>query len=230
MTREDPVRMDLHVHSRHSFDAKGSVLELAMTAQRAGLWGFALTDHDTRDGWAEVAEAQAKTGMLIIPSIEVSTAHGHVLALGAEGPVPKGKGFLETLEAIEAVGGVPVPSHPLRMRAGVGPTRLRRAAEAGRIGCVEARNARDRQIVQDNTARLAQDLDLATIGGTDAHWINDIGTAWTAFEEPHERVEDVLEALCHGRCHGGGGTLPRARVWGHGATVPIRMVRGLRRR
>lgn len=218
-------RLDLHVHTRHSFDAKGTVLDLAMAAQRRGLWGFAVTDHDSTAGWAEIEAAREKTGLLIIPGIEVSTKVGHVLALGVAGPVPAKRGLVETLEAIEAVGGVGVPAHPFRFRSGVGPSRLDAAAREGRVHAVEAHNGRDRAIVRDNTLRFCQDRGLATTGGTDAHWVTDVGTAWTTFYEPFEAVEDVVEAIRQRQCFGGGGCIHRLRVYGHGATVPVRRLR-----
>lgn len=53
-------------------------------AARAGLWGIALTDHDSTSGWAEAAAAVPETGVALIPGMELSTREGfmsvHMLA------------------------------------------------------------------------------------------------------------------------------------------------------
>lgn len=66
------MRFDLHVHSTYS-DGKLNLLELADLAQKQRIAGFALTDHDTLDGWKSAAEAEKKTGVYIFPAVEIST-------------------------------------------------------------------------------------------------------------------------------------------------------------
>lgn len=66
------MKYDLHVHSTYS-DGRRTVLELAAEAKELGLGGFALTDHDTVDGWADIPEAERIYGIKIFPGIEIST-------------------------------------------------------------------------------------------------------------------------------------------------------------
>lgn len=214
------VRVDLHVHTRHSRDARGTVLELACAAIEAGLQGFAVTDHDTVAGHRTIGEAARETGVLIVPGIEVTTAEGHLLAYGVDEVLPRGLGLQETVQAVEAAGGVAVPSHPLRMLTGIGPTSLRDHAQRGVLHACEAINSRERRLVQENTQRLCATLDLAQTGGSDAHLVRDVGTAWTRFDEPLDSVADLLEALQHGRCRPEGDALPRHRVWAHRVRMP----------
>ncbi len=218
-------RFDCHVHSHHSKDARGTVLELAQAAQAAGMHGFALTDHDTIAGHTEIQEAREKTGMLIVPGIEVTTAEGHLLALGVSQEVPRGLGFLETRDLVEAQGGLVVPAHPLRLISGMGPTALHRHTDDGAIVAIEALNARERRLVQENTRQLVSELGVSPLGGSDAHWIRDIGTAYTVFPDPPVTVDDVLDRIRRGQCIVGGRHTARAKVWGHSlslATGPLR--------
>ncbi|GAA1484573.1 PHP domain-containing protein [Brachybacterium fresconis] len=80
-------RIDLHTHSSWS-DGTCGVDELLRRARRAQLDVLALTDHDTIDGWAELPQAVAATGVAVVPGIEVSAEHEslsvHVLALLVE--------------------------------------------------------------------------------------------------------------------------------------------------
>ncbi len=63
--------IDLHTHSIAS-DGSMSPAELVRHAKEKGLAAIALTDHDTVDGVAEALEEGAKTGVEVIPGIEIS--------------------------------------------------------------------------------------------------------------------------------------------------------------
>lgn len=66
---------DLHTHSRCS-DGSTSPAENVRLAAAAGLAGLALTDHDTFDGWEEAAEQAARSGVELVPGVELSTEVG----------------------------------------------------------------------------------------------------------------------------------------------------------
>jgi predicted metal-dependent phosphoesterase TrpH len=74
---------DLHAHSTVS-DGTETPARLMEQAAAAGLWGVALTDHDSTSGWAEAAAAVPATGVVLIPGMELSTRDGfmsvHMLA------------------------------------------------------------------------------------------------------------------------------------------------------
>ena len=62
---------DLHIHSNAS-DGTNAPEVLAILAKRAGLGGFALTDHDTTAGLAACAKAAKKQRIDFLPGIELS--------------------------------------------------------------------------------------------------------------------------------------------------------------
>ncbi|HEY6800927.1 MAG TPA: PHP domain-containing protein [Agromyces sp.] len=66
---------DLHTHTTVS-DGTESPTRLMEQAAAAGLWGVALTDHDSTSGWAEAATAVSETGVVLIPGMELSTREG----------------------------------------------------------------------------------------------------------------------------------------------------------
>ena len=68
---------DLHTHSTVS-DGTESPKRLLEQAATAGLWGIALTDHDSTSGWAEAAAAVPETGVALIPGMELSTREGYM--------------------------------------------------------------------------------------------------------------------------------------------------------
>jgi predicted metal-dependent phosphoesterase TrpH len=69
------VRIDLHTHSNRS-DGTDPVPDLVAHARAAGLDVFALTDHDTADGWAEGRVAAEAVGIGFVPGIEISCKAG----------------------------------------------------------------------------------------------------------------------------------------------------------
>lgn len=79
------ARYDLHTHSLRS-DGTTAPAEIAALAASIGLAGFALTDHDTVEGWDEARTAAAQGGIDFLPGMEVTTKHDwrstHVLAYG----------------------------------------------------------------------------------------------------------------------------------------------------
>lgn len=81
------ARYDLHTHSTRS-DGTTSPAEIAIEAASLGLAGFALTDHDTVEGWAEARDTAATLGIEFLPGMEVTTKHDyrstHLLAYGLE--------------------------------------------------------------------------------------------------------------------------------------------------
>jgi predicted metal-dependent phosphoesterase TrpH len=216
------ARFDLHVHSGRSRDGKGTIAELAHAAAAAGLSGFSITDHDAVWREGEVEAAAAEAGVIIIPGCEVTALEGHLLAFGVTSALPRRAPVRDTVGAVTDQGGVAAPSHPLRMFSGVGPSLLATLAHEHIVRIAEVRNGRDRRLVQKNTARHVAVAGLAGIGGTDAHWVSDIGATWTEFPETPTTAAHAVRLLAQGWCRAGGGNLPRRKVAGHALSLPGR--------
>lgn len=104
-------RYDLHIHSAIS-DGTQSLTELVPLIARAGLAGFALTDHDTTAGWAQAAQLAGEYGLDFLPGAEFSCRYRytdgegrartktiHLLAYGFD---PVGSELARSVEAIRA--------------------------------------------------------------------------------------------------------------------------------
>ena len=78
------MRLDLHVHTNFS-DGDYSPQQIADMAQKAGLNGVAITDHDECRGFGVL---EAVPGLILIPGIEIAAHEGdsevHVLGLGID--------------------------------------------------------------------------------------------------------------------------------------------------
>ena len=105
----------LHAHSTLS-DGRLAPDEVARAARRAGLDVLFLTDHDTA-GAPAPSPPRWVDGLLLVPSEEVGTDAGHVLALGMRpspfrvAPEPE-----EAVADIHARGGLAIVAHPTNPR------------------------------------------------------------------------------------------------------------------
>ena len=96
-----PFKIDLHTHTFFSGDGVSSPEENIAAAREKGLHGFAITDHNTCEAITYLLDkglmredGQPVDDFLIIPGVEVTTAEGHLLCIGATLPTPmklKGK-------------------------------------------------------------------------------------------------------------------------------------------
>jgi predicted metal-dependent phosphoesterase TrpH len=167
--------VDMHVHTLYSRgDGLASPEEVIHAAERRGLCGVAITDHDTMDGYR--AACAIPTSLALIPGCEVSSADGHILSYFVSSPVPPGLSADETIRAIRAQGGLAVASHPLdRRRHGVGERAFSLPFDA-----IEVRNGHN---VSTNaeTERRARLAGIPCIGGTDAHLAREVGSVTTVF-------------------------------------------------
>ncbi len=221
----DTVRIDLHVHSARSVDGTVPVAAIAAAADAAGLAGFALTDHNTVAGHDELRSAVARyPNLRLLPGVEVSTAVGHVLALGvSEAPTP-GRPLAETIEWISAHGGEPVLAHPLRWSHGVG----RAAARSARVRAIEVLNGHNSGTANRGARAIARDRGVAGTGGSDAHVLSHLGRTYTEFPRDAVSVEELLEAIRRGRVVPGGTPIAlgeRLRLFVR--TGRLRLARGL---
>jgi len=220
------VRLDLHVHSRHSPDSELSVEAIVSGLAAVGLNGFALTDHNTVAGHGELAAVQAKfPELILLPGVEVSTVEGHLLAYGVSQAPPSQRSVAEAVEWVRDHGGVSVLSHPFRRAHGAGHA----VAESARVNALETVNGHNSPGANRKAAAEAKRRGLGATGGSDVHALYDLGRAYTEFPEGTNRVEAVLRSLHAGTQTAGGRSLSfPERVRYEWRTTVLRMRRGFR--
>ncbi|MFA9517599.1 CehA/McbA family metallohydrolase [Halopenitus sp. H-Gu1] len=201
------VRIDPHVHSAASYDGHEPIELILEHAADIGLDGVVITDHDVLSESVRAAEIAAEYGLIGIPGVEVSTAHGHLLAIGVESMPPHRVSYEETVEWIHDHGGVAIVPHPFqRSRHGVRQRDIPTGSDAdGRpsgVDAIEVFNAwlftgyRNRK-----GRRFAGEHALPGVAASDAHTLEYVGRAFTEVEiengESLATVDptDVLEAI-----------------------------------
>ncbi|MGC1479198.1 MAG: CehA/McbA family metallohydrolase [Chthoniobacterales bacterium] len=193
-------RFDLHVHSYFSADAASSPEALVAAAKSRGLHGIVITDHNScrsaeyccERGLAH-SDGTAVDDFLVVPGVEVSTADGHLLCIGATLPEMIGVPAVEVERAIHAAGGVAIPAHPYdRWRAGIRPEVLAQLSTP----VIEVFNAAVTSRAFNRLAlEYAEKQELHGTAASDAHHASAVGTAITTFEMPDLTVSHLLDAL-----------------------------------
>ncbi len=186
------LKADLHVHSVGSHDGTATVDEILNAAADAGLDAVAVTDHDEIEQSLEVAERASEYGLVGVPGVEVSTADGHLLAIGVEELPQAGEPVADTVERVRELGGAAVVPHPFqRLRHGVGAVH----------DCdgIEVYNSRLLTGIANRRARrFARRNDLPELAGSDAHIAEMVGRAYTLVDG-EASAEGIVDAVKDGR-------------------------------
>ena len=191
---------DLHCHSFFSGDGVSSPEDLIAAARAKGLHGIAITDHNTCDAVTYLLEkglmrldGQPVDEFLVLPGVEVTTADGHLLCIGAELPFLKGKPAREVCDMIHERGGLAIPPHPYDLfRAGIRLATL----ETLPIDAIEVFNAATTLRRYNTYAfRYAQIRGLPMTAASDAHHAAAVGTAYTILNTDDFSVRGILTQI-----------------------------------
>jgi predicted metal-dependent phosphoesterase TrpH len=213
-------RADIHLHT-DTVDGLQSPADLIEYAQcETDLDVVAVTDHDEIRGAFAAREiaAQRNSRLHVITGTEVTTRHGHVLALFVDRAFPMLKTIDATLAAIHEAGGIAIVPHPMSwLTTSIGERNLRRIHALGAAGrqsgvyfdAIEMLNPSVAGRVAHRRARtLNRDvLRLPVMAGSDAHASDLIGSAYTTFPcgpEGTRTADDLRAAFVSGttRAHG----------------------------
>ena len=190
---------ELHCHSALSHDGRDPVDMLLEQAAAVGLDALAVTDHDEIDASLDAVEKAAEYDLVGIPGMEVSSADGHVLALGVRELVPAGLPFAETLDRIRDLGGIAVVPHPFQeSRHGVLANITRE--ELATADAIEVYNSRLLTGRSNRQAkRFAMERSIPQTAGSDAHISEMVGQAVTRIGTDERSADAILEAIRDGR-------------------------------
>lgn len=198
-------RADLHIHTIGSDGLGTPAAVLEETARRDDLGLIAITDHDDLTPALRARELHARRGYRFgfVPGMEITTLEGHLLAIFIEERVPSFRPLAATLDRIHAQGGLAIIPHPLspltrsigrhgiervqaRRRDGVwfDGIELANPSPAGRFSAARARRLNREQ------------LHLPEVGGSDAHYLPVIGSAFTQF--PGTTADELRAAILAG--------------------------------
>lgn len=206
-------KADLHIHTALG-DGMAEISELLeYVEERTDLSVIAITEHDDLRPALEAREAWARRHhrFEVIVGEEVTALEGHLLALFIKEPAPSLKPLAPTLEAIYRQGGLCVIPHPMSwLTRSLGQRTIERVLREGgegvRFDGIEVARGRPR-VGQEKARRLNRErYHLAEVGGSDAHFLQAVGSAYTVFEG--KTAADLRRAIEARATSAGSGRFP----------------------
>lgn len=184
-------RADLQTHTAYGDGMADARQMLGYVETSTDLDVVAVTDHDDVRG-ALIARDEHARGdyrFEFVPGIEITTRAGHLLALWVDEPLPSLRPLAESVEAIHRAGGIAVVPHPFSwLTRSVGRRTLDRLLDNGDPAThpdgIEVANTTlaGRVTAARALRRNRERYALAETGGSDAHFLQAVGTAATLFQ------------------------------------------------
>lgn len=185
--------IDIHVHEKsYSSDSYISLVEIVEKSKEIGLDGVCITDHDSIGLKKEADELSQETGFLIITGAEVLTYEGDLLVFGLDDLPEKKMPAQELIDLVNKYNGAAISAHPYRKNnRGIGDNNKLLKDLSG----IEAFSGNTP--LNDNLKglKLAKELGLPALGGSDAHHIKQVGCCVTYFQEEIKSERDFIDAI-----------------------------------
>ena len=226
-------RADLQIHTAHGDGMAGAQALLDHVELHTDLDVIAVTDHDDVRGAliARELHARGRYRFELVPGIELTTRSGHLLALWVDEPLPSLRSLAASVEAVHRAGGLAVVPHPFSwLTRSVGRRTLDGLLASGDGGShpdgIEVANTTPAGRVTGARAlrRNRERYGLAETGGSDAHFLEAVGTAATIF--PGRSAAELRAAIEARRTRGHAGRAPSLRRLG-ARRLAAQQVRGL---
>ena len=189
--------VDLHCHTRASFDCLSDPADVMRAAAARGLTHLAITDHDRIDAALE-ARATAPAGLTIIVGEEVKTADGDLICVFLERAIPPGLSAAETVAEARAQGGLVGIPHPFDRMRGSLLKDAKMASLVGLVDWVEGHNARLVGNGNDQAIAFAAEHERPIVAVSDAHSVTEVGVAYSAMDGDPSTPAGLLAALANG--------------------------------
>ena len=226
-------RADLQTHTAFGDGMADAQALLDHVETATDLDVIAVTDHDDVGGalLARDLHARGDYRFEFVPGIEITTRAGHLLALWVDEPLPSLRPLAETVEAVHRAGGIAVVPHPFSwLTRSIGRRTLDRlldhADPAVHPDGIEVANTTlaGRVTAARALRRNRERYGLAETGGSDAHFLEAVGTAATIF--PGRTADDLRAAIKARATAAHAGRAPGMREIGL-RTLALQQVRGL---
>ena len=189
--------IDLHCHTRASFDCLSKPCDVVRLAAERGLTHLAITDHDRIDGALE-AQAAAPDGLTVIVGEEVKTSDGDLICIFLQEAIPPGLSPVETIAAARAQGGLVGIPHPFNTFRGSLSRGGRLAEIAPLVDWIEGHNARLVGRGNEQAVEFAAGHVRPVVAVSDAHSLIEIGVAYSALDGDPSTPHGLLAALASG--------------------------------
>jgi predicted metal-dependent phosphoesterase TrpH len=198
------MRIDLHCHSKYSGDNFLEPEELVEQAIKMNLGGICFTEHySLLDSWV-IERIRLPQGFYVFRGIEISTDRGHLLVYGLKDDsrnIWSSNTYLDIFRVFETVhnhGGICMAAHPFRGWDSLGEDVLR----IDGLDAIETHNGLDTEDKNQKAIQVARFKNLTSVGGSDCHIKERVGSAFTEFKNPVQTIGELIEEIKKGNCRG----------------------------
>jgi predicted metal-dependent phosphoesterase TrpH len=174
--------IDFHIHTSNSYDSTSRIDSLIKRAREIKLDGFAVTDHEF---FTKVKHKERE--FILIPGIEITTNYGDIIGLFVKRNI-RSRNFFKVVKEIRGQKGIVVLPHPYRSH-----TNLEEIVK--HVDCVETYNAYDNHSKNLKAKKLAKKFGKFEMGGSDAHFSNEIGNCVTKVKCESLTEESIKKAI-----------------------------------
>jgi len=202
--------VDMHVHTvRGAADSSLTPDQLIEEAQRIGLTGVNISEHDRVWEPHVLDEFRERSGLFVSRGMEVSTDLGHMIVVGLDRYVPGIRRAAELRRVLDDMGGFMTVAHPFRhffdpihfRRDGRPPFEMTPEEAAERMPVfklvdeIEIANGGSTPRENQFALKVAKALGKRGIGASDCHSTQGVGYFVTVFEEELRDQDHMLEQL-----------------------------------
>ncbi|NLC06808.1 MAG: PHP domain-containing protein [Syntrophomonadaceae bacterium] len=200
-------KIDLHVHSRYSFDCSVNPEHLIKWGKKRGMDAICITDHNSYLSSAPIEEVAKDSGLIVLRGAEASTSCGHLILYGVQDDSWNKQGLTGQLDPQRLIdyvndqGGAVIAAHPFRK--GEEHSGGWRMAKLRGLAAIDVWNLRCTDEENRQAVELAKEMGLPMVGGSDAHAAVEVGLAYSIVNVKVNSIQDLVIALKKGWCRVG---------------------------
>lgn len=187
------MKIDFHIHSEYSKDSRSKIEEIIKFSIKNGFDAISITDHDSLEGSIQAIKyvKEKKLSLKIIPGIEIKTNCGEILAYNIKKD-PNEREIFSLIKLLKQEGAIIAIPHPFdNLRKGtIKRDILNKIVD--QIDFLEI-NSRCLPYMNLKTIKFAKSKNLKLIGGSDSHFLNEIGKVYTITEK--EDIFNIKEVI-----------------------------------
>ena len=187
--------VDLHIHTNYSSCAQ-ITLDETLNNLLGKVNAITVTDHNYIHNYSqETIQAYYDKYQIeiLVPSVEISTAQGDILAYGISSPPKPYLDAHSVIDMIHSDNGIAIAAHPFDP-LGVGDFIYDLDIDA-----IEINGSRP-QVFNELAKKAASIMELPLVGGSDSHVLPQVGTCVTKFKESINSIQDLIQQIKKGQC------------------------------
>ena len=187
------MKLDLHIHSKYSYDSFSDPQKIIKVAKSKGLDVISITDHDNMKVYEKLPHIP---NIIVVRGMEIKTDMGDVIGLFLSEEI-KSRSFLDVVDEIREQDGIIVLPHPFRRNCE--PAEL-----VEYVDLVEVINARSGNLENVKAQELCEKFNKKPITGSDAHTYFEIGRVVTEIEGYSGDLSELKRMITESerRCYG----------------------------